>query len=147
MKKIIAVFLIIALMLSITACGKTKIDLEEVMTISFGGENGNGWCNFDFDWDALDEQLDKEKVYKFCMQKNPMYTALWWQADGYISLYDMLYVIPQQDIDHLRNGDQISFEIIVDEDVLGDCTLEELEKGLGIEFAQTTITAEVSGLE
>lgn len=146
MKKILVGFLIIALMLSVTACGKTKINMEDVMTLSFTGVDGYGSYSLDFDWDALDEQLDKEKVYDFCNEKNPMYTSLWWQADGYISLYDMLYLKPSQENGKLKNGDQISFEIAVYEEMLGDCTLEELEEGLGIQFAQTTISAEVSGL-
>lgn len=75
MKKLLAVLLTFALMLSITACGKTKIDVEEVTTISFTGEDGSGSYTLDVDWDALDAQLDKNKVYKFCMEENPMYTA------------------------------------------------------------------------
>lgn len=115
-------------LLSMTACGKTKLDIAEGLSVDFSGVDGYGhaeivYPGYDGTPPYVDEILESNKI----------------SADNWEALFTLSQAISceVEPVSHLSNGDKVVVTIDVDEAVLNN---------LGFSAEDKTITFTVEGL-
>lgn len=108
--KLLQVLLLILILITLTACGKKKIDVSETLTVSFDGYNGYGtaelkdeyaWESEAFEAEGYDDITDSFSLeYAFVLESAVSYE-----------------VSPKE---NLSNGDEVTVSVIIDEDKLKD---------------------------
>ena len=132
MKKITRVIMLTTLLalvlLSMTACGKTKIDVTEGMTVTFTGADGSGRAKMEYiDSDDTPPYMDK-------LLESKKFDATDWMDWLSLSQAISCEVTPSSG---LSNGDKVTVVIDVNEAVL---------ENMGISAKDTEKTFVVNGL-
>lgn len=106
MKKLLLILTVIAISLSLAACGgATKVDLSQYLSVSFTGYNGNGTARIHFDFSDFEygimSQWKDEDMMKKLAELTAVETTITYAAD--VS-------------EGLRNGDTITVKISFNEE-------------------------------
>lgn len=108
------VLMVVFVLASLTACGKTKLDVADGVTVVFSGTDGNGYAEL-----IHDEENPSEMAPKFLLKlvKDKKVAADDWQklmTIGSAVSYDL------DKSSKLSNGDTVTVTISVDKDVLSN---------------------------
>ena len=143
----VALLLIIVLPI-VFGVGKTKVDMNDYMTVNFDGANGYGSYTTRVEYDLLDPMVEHKDLMKYCkkLAKNEEYSWVPYAVEDWTDFFD-IEMTSYQENGKLYNGDFLIFEIVLDEDIENsDLTVKDVAKGLGIKFKSTEIQVEVEGL-
>lgn len=128
MKKMTALVLIAVLALSmLTACGTQKIKMSDYVTVTFSGENKNGYASVRFDTlgferDVMSGWKDKDNT---------------WEKLAALTALEMSVRCDLSRTTGLRNGDKVTVTITFN---------EAAAKALGVKLTGLSLTCKVSGL-
>ena len=127
-KKYLLIFGAALMMLTLTACGSTKIDLDPYISMNCNGCNGKATANIQFDYASFEHEImsqwkEKEKTF----EKLAELTAL-----------ETTFQLEPETTEGVSNGDTITVMLTYN---------EEKAKELGYSFTNTKKTIQVEGLQ
>lgn len=137
-KNVLLLFMMILAMASLSACGKTKINLNDYVTITAEGYDSLGEADYEFDLDKLmDDYEDKIKVKAknnsdYAYDKVRGYSAAW-------MLWEYCIDFEFESGSNLSNGDTVKFT--------WDCDTETALKDFGVELECTDIEYKITELD
>lgn len=132
-------------LLSFCSCslGKTKIDIEEHITVAYSSFNKHAKADMTIDYDSIEALVDSEKMKKYFAKVNPEEAELYDYFGDSASLWTFIDVDFAQEYENLANGDIIVVTATPSSEMesAGE-TIEDIEKGLGISIKDAEIKVE-----
>lgn len=132
-------------LLSFCSCslGKTKIDIEEHITVAYSSFNKHAKADMTIDYDSIEALVDSEKMKKYFAKVNPEEAELYDYFGDSASLWTFIDIDFAQEYENLANGDIIVVTATPSSEMesAGE-TIEDIEKGLGISIKDAEIKVE-----
>lgn len=128
-KKICIMGVLAAVVLVLGACGATKVDMQQYVTVECSGADGHGTLDIQTDYEGLVKNLakDADKVETLEDLATAMDTS-----QGLLGM-----TCSASKTENLKNGDEVTVSLK---------NFEEAEKALKVSFSNTEFTYTVSGL-
>lgn len=146
MKKLIALILSCACILSLTACGQTKLSPDDIAQVTFEGYDGFGEAVVNANND-VNKLIDPQKVVKYV---NKVENADWLFSTETLNEQGInaLLVYSLDKTTELSNGDTVTLTVepCAEMTLVGQ-SLEDIEKGVGFQLPELSTEIEVTGLE
>lgn len=145
-KLFICTVLLLVLPFIFTACGKTTIDMEDYVTVTYGSYNTMGTVSLDVDYSGLNAQVDPEVIQKYVSKFPDTKKMLEWGFS--FTMEDIIYISFRETYSRLSNGDKVIVDVKLTDDFasMGE-TLESMQKALKINLSNTELEFTVSGLQ
>ena len=145
-RKIIALIAVVALALSLTACGSTKINMKDYVTVDIVGYDGYAKAEMTVDSEAINACVDNDKLAKK-LAKLDKGNELWEQMASMYMLSDLVSVELAEEYTDLSNGDVVKVEVKVNPTAGLSIDMQDLEKTIGVKFSPVVMEYPVEGLE
>lgn len=145
----VVLIILIVMICKFAGCGKTKIDLNDFVSISVDGTDTVGTAYYSFDSNALFIKLAEAIGVKDADSVDPYYImnsiVNKSSREKLANLYEVIYGVFAGELDKtsdLSNGDKIVFEWSINED-----QLKKIEKEFKVRFSYEKITKDVEDLD
>ena len=145
MKKIISIIMTITIVFTLTSCSVTRknIDLKDFVTVTFNSYNGYSSPEMEVDYQLLSHEFDTEKMSKYFKKVRPEDAEIYSQFGDNLNFSTYLNIEFEKDYSHLSNGDKVIVKAVASSEMeSAGQTIEDIEKGLGINIKEATFTVE-----
>ncbi|MBR6626716.1 MAG: hypothetical protein IKL04_01870 [Lachnospiraceae bacterium] len=142
MKKLRSVILggiLLVVMLGLTACGKTTVDLNKYMTITAQGYDSMGTVSYEFDYDAFEDDYSEKIKISGKKKSEADELGLLSELDPAEVMLDFCVTKKLDKTAGLSNGDKVTLK--------WDCDEEMAEEYFNVKLKYSDIEYKVSGLE
>lgn len=145
--KIILTLILCVFVFSFTACGSTKVNVEEHIAVTFSGYDGYAKAELSVDTTAIDAYVeDNAKLVKKLEELNPE-NEIWTGMVSNATLTDLFTISFDENYQNLSNGDIVRVEIKMNDFFSAVTDFATLQETVGVEFSPVVFEYTVSGLE
>ncbi len=148
-KKLKAVVSLVLAVLTVTtvfsscSLGKTKIDIEDFVTVEFTSFNKHAKPQLTIDYDAVENLVEAEKMKRYFAKVNPQEAELYNYFGDSASLWTFIDIKFAQEYENLANGDTVVVTAVPSSEMeSAGQSLKDIEKGLGVKIKDAEIKVE-----
>ena len=123
--------------------GKTKIDIEDFVTVEFSSFNKHATPKLTIDYDALENLVEAEKMKKYFAKVNPQEAELYNYYGDSASLWTFIDIKFAEDYKNLANGDTVVVTAFPSSEMESEGqTMKDIVPCLGIKIKDAEIKVE-----